>query len=371
MRIFSLSFLIIVFTAVFFSCDSNKTDDNFTVQLNVTNADDMKAFLLERRDGEMITVDSTLLENGKGSFSGKIELPEFYYLSFESTGPFSGLFVEPGEITVDIDFDNLSDPVVTGSETHKTFEDFNRSMDTFDEKANQIVKSYNEAAAAKDEEKMHQAETDYDALDTERLAATTEFVKQNSGSVVAAYIVTRNTYRYELDELESLVQGFDPSISSSTYVQFLTDRVNTLKRVAVGQPFVDFEMADTFGELVSLSSVANGKYLLVDFWAAWCRPCRAENPNVVNAYNKYHDKGFDVLGVSFDKERDKWIAAIQKDGLTWNHVSDLKGWGNAAGKLYGIQSIPQNVLISPEGIIIEKNLRGEALQDKLAEIFTE
>ena len=169
--------------------------------------------------------------------------------------------------------------------------------------------------------------------------------------------------------LDSIVSGFSPSISQSFYVKKLQDYVKTLKSVEVGQPFVDFNLNNPDGVPTPLSSVIGKNYVLVDFWASWCSPCRAENPNVVAAYKKYHDKGFDVFGVSFDKKRDAWLKAIADDQLTWTHVSDLKYWNCEAGKLYGIQSIPQNVLISPDGIIIEKNLRGQDLQDKLEELF--
>jgi len=138
----------------------------------------------------------------------------------------------------------------------------------------------------------------------------------------------------------------------------------------IGAVAPDFTQNDTEGNPVKLSSF-RGKYVLVDFWASWCGPCRAENPNVVNAFNQYKDKGFTVLGVSLDDEKgkQKWLDAIKKDGLTWTHVSDLKYWNNEVSKAYGIRSIPQNVLLDPNGVIIGKNLRGKALLDKLAEIL--
>ncbi len=143
-----------------------------------------------------------------------------------------------------------------------------------------------------------------------------------------------------------------------------------MKKVAIGKKATDFTMNDTEGNPVTLSSLY-GKYLLIDFWAAWCSPCRAENPNLVATYNKYKAKGFQILGVSFDKTKNDWLKAIKDDHLTWLQVSDLKGWGNEAGKLYGIGSIPSNVLLDPDGIIIAKGLRGDDLNNKLKEIFGE
>jgi len=249
------------------------------------------------------------------------------------------------------------------------YEEYNKSISEFEGRAKEVVGLYNQARQAGNEEQMKDAEMAYNSIEEEKSEFTTTFVKQNNTSTVAPFLVMRYNYTFDVDELDSFAQGFDPSIASSVYVKYVNDRVNILNRVAVGQPLVDFEMADTTGNLVKLSDVAKGKYLLVDFWAAWCRPCRAENPNVVEAYNNFKDKGFDVLGISFDDTRDAWLQAIEMDDLKWQQLSDLKGWQNAAGKLYGIQSIPQNVLISPDGIIIEKNLRGEDLQKKLAELF--
>ena len=136
----------------------------------------------------------------------------------------------------------------------------------------------------------------------------------------------------------------------------------------MGKTISDFEQADPNGKMVNIKSF-RGKYVLIDFWASWCGPCRGENPNVVAAYNKYKNKNFTVLGISLDKSKDAWLGAVEKDGLTWTQLSDLKFWSNAVAQQFGIQSIPQNFLIDPNGVVIGKNLRGEALEAKLESIL--
>jgi len=144
--------------------------------------------------------------------------------------------------------------------------------------------------------------------------------------------------------------------------------VNTMKTIAIGQPAPEIALPDTTGQVVKLSSM-KGKYVLVDFWAKWCGPCRQENPNVVRVYNKFKDKGFTVFGVSLDRRKEDWVKAIGEDKLTWTHVSDLKYWQSEAAKTYNITGIPFSVLLDPKGVIIAKNLRGPALEKKLNEIF--
>ncbi|MEL7145852.1 MAG: TlpA disulfide reductase family protein [Bacteroidota bacterium] len=152
------------------------------------------------------------------------------------------------------------------------------------------------------------------------------------------------------------------------FAQALISQVEDMKRLAVGSPAPDFTLPNPDGEQVSLSSL-KGKYVLIDFWAAWCRPCRMENPNVKLVYEAYADKGFEILGVSLDRKKSDWLKAIEKDGLPWKHVSDLKYFNSEAARLYEIQAIPATYLIDPEGNILAKGLRGPSLRAKLKEIF--
>jgi peroxiredoxin len=171
-------------------------------------------------------------------------------------------------------------------------------------------------------------------------------------------------------EMESLFNNFSEVLKSSALGQKALERINIAKRAQTGAKVTDFTQNDINGKPFTLSSL-RGKYVLVDFWASWCVPCRAENPNVVKAYNELKGKNFEIVGVSLDYPGGHavWAEAVKKDGLPWIHVSDLKGWKNEVALLYGINSVPQNLLIDPQGLIIGKNLRGEALTDKLRQLI--
>ncbi len=355
------------------SCNSTgKADKNFTLNVTVKNGmDGALISLKDRKDAQWVTVDSAFLKEGKVSLSGNIDSPQIFYVFVDNVRGAIPVFVEKGTIAVNADTKNLRNATIEGSKSNEEYHKFmNDVMGSFDKKIRELGSKYGTAQRSGDTAAMKRLEDEYAGFENDRKQAMLDYAKNNNTSVVGTYIIFSNSYMFDLNELEKAADSFDKSIQNTKYAKLLKERVATLKRVEVGQPYVDFTLKDPTGKPISLKSVVDkNKYVLVDFWASWCQPCRGENPNVVEAFKKYHDKGFTVFGVSFDDNKDNWVKAIKDDNLTWLHVSDLKGWGNAAGKLYGVQSIPQNILIGPEGTIIAKNVRGQELQDKLKELM--
>lgn len=200
-------------------------------------------------------------------------------------------------------------------------------------------------------------------FDLDNLLAT------HPASPVAAYFVVKDfAYKLDLEAMKAVRAKFDASLDGTSYIQQIESMIARMEKVQVGSLAPDFTLPDAEGNPVSLSSF-RGKYVLVDFWASWCPDCRKENPNIVSAWEKYKNKNFEVLGVSLDRNRDQWLAAIEKDKLTWTHVSDLKFWSSDAAVLYCIRWIPMSFLIDPDGMIVAIGLEGEALHDKLEELL--
>ncbi len=196
-----------------------------------------------------------------------------------------------------------------------------------------------------------------------------DFVRNNPHSYVAPSILYSLSYEMEPEEIESFINAMDTNVAKVPVIQSLKERVAEMKTVSVGQKAPGFTMNDVNGDPVTLSSMIGSKLLLIDFWAAWCNPCRQSNPELVKVYNEFHKTGFDILGVSLDRKKEDWLKAIADDKLTWKNVSDLQYWNNTAAKLYAVNSIPANFLLDETGTIIARNLAGEALYNKVNEVL--
>ncbi|MFT3908196.1 MAG: TlpA disulfide reductase family protein [Ferruginibacter sp.] len=294
---------------------------------------------------------TTSLANGKFSFSGQLQNPDFKLIAFNKAGPvYITMFLDNSTVTITAKKDALDQAIVKGSPTNDDFNEFNK-----------LVKPY---------ESLFRGEGNKDSATMKKVAAELEsFARRYKNSYVGPLAIYRNNLLTgDADLMEELYNKLSDPVRTSPIGNYIAQLIGEAKKNPIGKPLADFSQPDTSGHMVSLSSL-RGKYVLVDFWASWCGPCRQENPNVLSAYNRYKNKNFTVLGVSLDKAKEPWIKAINDDGLTWTHISDLKFWSNSVAQQFQIQSIPQNFLVDPSGIVIAKNLRGAALDSKLESIL--
>jgi Peroxiredoxin len=330
------------------------------------------AYLQKLDNQDFITVDSAAIKDYKVEFKGKVDVPDLYFIRI-GQGQAIQLFVENAKINVKVNLDSLDKVEVKGSATQDLFIKLNESMLPF---RGQMEKLYKKADSLKMANAITPAveknlDIEYDSIQNQQQKFLTDFVANNKNSVVSAFVTYRIlSHSLEFSKLEKITASFDSSLAKSPYVIKLKEMVELLRKTAVGQPYLDFTLPDPNGKDLSLSSLIDGKtVVMVDFWASWCSPCRQENPNVVAMYKELKGKGFQILGVSLDKQKENWVKAIKDDGITYPQVSDLKFWSCAAAKLYSVSSIPHTVLIGKDGKIAATDLRGDELKAKVIELL--
>ncbi|KAA2238981.1 AhpC/TSA family protein [Chitinophaga agrisoli] len=357
--------------------------DNFEIKGRLVNVTADVIYLSSMKNGSLATdtahvrADNTYVLKGTTP-GGEASLLRYNPETKRLLGmaPFF-LSAESFEITHTQSFSNIT---VTGSTAMQQYRQVNETAKGYNAKIKLLEEQLNAASSSGNTKETDRLQQQLSAIKQEKLdKAYASFIKMHPSSPVAVYALKR--YTVAADEKDAarayaLYEQLSPALQENYEAQELATalkaKVAFNSTVAIGRQAPDFAQADTAGQPVKLSSF-RGKYVLLDFWASWCGPCRADNPNIVKAYQQYHDKGFEILSVSLDQPgaHDKWVKAIHDDHLTWTHVSDLQYWKNAVVALYGIRGIPQNFLIDPQGKIIARSLRGEDLDKQLKAIYNQ
>ena len=352
----------------------SKKEEGYTINGKFSDVKEGTVYL-EFTDGDKTTKDSTIIKDGTFSFKGKVQEPLLYMIKLKGADYGAGFLLDNEIISFEAKKDSMYKAKVSGATQDSIYKSFyNNEFKKISGLAGPIYKASDSLTqGGKVELTTEQKEMmDKRWADLQSFAdnLTDKYIKSHKDKLGAALVINERIVTYGTPEkVKEYYAILTPEIQKSFYGKKLKEAIDLNDKTAIGSAAPEFSQTDVNGKIVKLSDY-KGKYVLVDFWASWCGPCRKENPNVVSAYKTYHDKGFDVLGVSLDDKKNLWEKAIEKDGLTWTHVSDLKGWKNDVAVLYGVKLVPTNYLIGPDGKIVAKNLREEALQEKLKEIFS-
>ncbi|MFI2744313.1 redoxin domain-containing protein [Zhouia sp. PK063] len=365
--------------AVFTACKQNESTtavkDGYFLQGTLTNAPDATLAILSYQQNDSTVIDSAVVKDGKFSFTGKVKNPSEAAVRLRHGKKFPeknwlsdtyNFFIDNNTMELSTT-DSIKNSTLKGSELTDESIAINNQISPL---TNEIIALFKRMKDRSKPDKLITYDTIQVYVDSIRNVAH-KFIISHPGS----YVALKRFLQHEMPK------NFDPEVADKEFNELFDQQLRetpTGKKIAeiiakakksvIGKPAMDFTQTTLDGKEFKLSSL-RGKYVLVDFWASWCKPCRAENPFVVKAYKKYKNQNFEIVGVSLDASKDQWKRAVEKDGLPWIHVSDLKYWKNEVAQQYGINSVPSNFLVNPEGIIIAKNLRGEALTNRLSEIF--
>ncbi|QNA45982.1 TlpA disulfide reductase family protein [Lacibacter sediminis] len=358
-----------------------KAQEKFVIKGTLRGVKEPSRVVLQYHNGNEMILDSVAVKKGRFELKGDVRHPvkAIITLKFlkDDVLPMTieryinadkqDFFLDKGTIAV-TGTNDIKTAIINGGATQKDYRQLLSRLKPLEDEMRPVSENVRKLLKEKKDSAAKEFYPKLRGIRTEMNKTEDAFIAEYPDSYVSFDLVKRKASIIEPKTFEPFFNTLSERIRSSEEGKELANKLAIAKNTAIGQTALDFTQADTKNVPVSLSSL-RGKYVLIDFWASWCGPCRAENPNVVKAYSKFKDKNFEILAVSLDHKKDLWLKAIEKDGLPWIHVSDLKGWNNEVAHAYGVTAVPQNWLIDPNGVVIAKNLRGDQLEKALEQLI--
>ncbi len=348
------------------ACDQNSEGYNIEVRLDGSEGKWIK--LLAREDRAYVTYDSVLAEPGTTAVLTRgIEGVHTMYLTADDMEGSIRFLVDNSNYSISGTMENFQ--IETDSKPQNDLNSYNEKIRPITEKMEVLVTELRKGPDPENPAKSDSLREVYYKLYEQQNATDSIYILENPASF-ATVLALRNTfYTLDTDQLEAALTRLDAPLHQMEEYVYMYGKLERMKAVAIGQPYTDFGLETPDGEFLKVSDVHQGGVLLIDFWASWCGPCRRANPEVVEIYKDYNEKGFEILGVSLDRDSASWVKAIADDNLTWNHISDLKYWNSEGAELYGVPAIPHTVLIDRNGVITAKNLHGDELREAIESLL--
>ncbi len=356
------------------ACDQKPEGYNIEGNLTGEVENGTKVFLRGVGDNnQLVDIDTAYVESGKFSFTGAAEIPEMHYIFVDKQMGQTAVILENGEIQFSAQKDSLGFAKIKGTPQNEIFADYMDKSRELIQQAQSIqedMQRADQATASALQDEMQELQEEYKSFEL-------TYIKEHPEALISVLLIGKGMGARAItaEEGQTLFDGLSDNVKKTKAAKTILENLEKQKQAEanekntdVGAKAPDFSAPNPEGKELALNDVL-GKVTLVDFWAAWCKPCRAENPNVLAVYNKYHDKGLNVIGVSLDKTAEAWKKAIADDGLPWNHVSNVAYFNDPIARLYNVNAIPAAFLLDENGVIVAKNLRGPALEEKVAELL--
>ncbi|HMC00745.1 MAG TPA: TlpA disulfide reductase family protein [Flavobacteriaceae bacterium] len=366
--------ILVIFSVLAISCAK---ENKYIVSASIDGVEDGRQVYLNTIDeNKLSAIDTATVANNAFTFTGTVELPDVYFISIDQIRNNFPFILENENISLTMYKDSINTSVIEGTKENDLLQEYSKEVNAISKEIMALRKENMEAQKAKDTAWMNSLRGEYEALVKKGEEFDTQFTKDNNSSVMGLLIMERKVRGKDINvnELKEIFDSYPEELKQTRAGKNISKVLDAAIATAIGSVAPDFTAPNPTGDMLAFKDL-KGKVTILDFWAAWCRPCRMENPNIVKVYNKYHDKGLEIIGVSLDgngRQQDpkaEWLKAIEDDNLTWHHVSNLQYFNDPVAKAYNISSIPATFILDEEGKIVAKNLRGQALDDKIAELL--